>query len=143
MGAAPTRCTACPVSRSARPGGSPRQAAQRLEVPRTTLHAGRAWQPRRDAWPQVVVFFASGPGLAFLHRLGLAFHVVCGEMGACGMRLVCLGLAVTGRKRLVVAAAGTQPQVHCRVVEAIVVYRRDARALGARDAAQRPHADAG
>ena len=32
-----------------------------------------------------------------------------------------------GRKRLVVAAAGTKPQVYCRVAEAIVVYRRDAR----------------
>jgi hypothetical protein len=32
-----------------------------------------------------VAFFHSPPGLAFLHRLVLALHVVCVEVGACGM----------------------------------------------------------
>ena len=71
-------------------GVSQRQAAKALEVPRTTLQAWRAWQERLDACPQVVEFFESVPGLAFLHRLVLAFHVVCVEIGACGIRLVCL-----------------------------------------------------
>ena len=48
-------------------GLSQRQSAQRLEVPRTTLQAWHAWQDRLDACPQVVEFFESVPGLAFLH----------------------------------------------------------------------------
>ena len=42
-------------------GLSQRQAAQTLEVPRTTLQAWRAWQDRLDACPQVVEFFESVP----------------------------------------------------------------------------------
>jgi len=93
-------------------GVSQRQAAQMLDVPRTTLQAWRAWQDRLDACPQVVAFFESGPGLAFLHRLVLAFHVVCVEIGACGIRLVGLLLAMMGLHRCVGASFGTQQQDH-------------------------------
>ena len=103
-------------------GLSQRQAAQRLEVPRTTLQAWRAWQDRLDACPQVVEFFESVPGLAFLHRLVLAFHVVCVEIGACGIRLVCLLLQMTGLNRFVGASFGTQQRIHRRVEEAMVAY---------------------
>ena len=85
-------------------GLSQRQAAQALEVPRTTLQAWRAWQARLDACPQVGECFESVPGLAFLHRLGLAFHVVCVAIGACGIRLVCLWWQMTGRNRFVGAS---------------------------------------
>src|SRR5262250_573516 len=73
-------------------GVSQRQAAKALDVPRTTLQAWRTWQETLDVCPQVGTFFASGPGLAYLHRLVMALHVVCVEIGACGIRLVCLFL---------------------------------------------------
>jgi hypothetical protein len=50
-------------------GLSQRQAAQRIDIARTTLQAWRARQDRLDACPPVVEFFESVPGLAFLHRL--------------------------------------------------------------------------
>ncbi len=56
-------------------GVSQRQAAEVLEVPRSTLQAWRAYQERLDACPAVVAFFQSVPGLAFLHRLVLAIHL--------------------------------------------------------------------
>ena len=71
-------------------GLSPRQATNRHDVPRTTLQVWRTWQDWLDACPQVVAFFESVPGLAFLHRLILALHGVFVEVGACGIRLVCL-----------------------------------------------------
>jgi hypothetical protein len=71
-------------------GVAQRQAAKVLEVPRSTLQAWWAYQESLDECPAVVAFFQSPPGLAFLHRLVLAFHVVCVEVGACGIRLVCL-----------------------------------------------------
>ena len=106
-------------------GVSQRQAAKVLDVPRTTLQAWRAWQDSLDACPRVVQFFDSVPGLAFLHRLVIALHVVFVEIGACGIRLVCLFLQMTGLNRFVGASYGTQQQVNRRVEEAIVAYRRD------------------
>ena len=89
-------------------GLSQRQAAQALDVPRSTLQAWRVYQERLDACPAVVAFFHSVSGLAFLHRLVLAIHLVCTEVGACGIRLVCLLLQVTGLNRFVGASYGTQ-----------------------------------
>jgi helix-turn-helix, Psq domain len=106
-------------------GLSQRQAAKILEVPRSTLQAWRAYQERLAACPAVVAFFHSVPGLAFLHRLVLAIHLVCTEVGACGIRLVCLLLQLTGLNRVVGASYGTQQQVNRRVEEAMVAYRHE------------------
>jgi len=116
-------------------GLSQRQSAQRLEVPRTTLQAWHAWRDRLDACPQVVEFFESVPGLAFLHRLTLALHVVFVEVGACGIRLVCLFLQMTGLNRFVGASYGTQQRINLRGEEAIVAYRREETVQLARDMA--------
>ena len=104
-------------------GVSQRQAAKVLEVPRSTLQAWRAYQDRLDGCPEVVAFFHSVAGLAFLHRLVIALHVVCVEIGACGIRLVCLLLELTGLNLFVGASYGTQQQVNRGVEEAIVAYR--------------------
>ena len=104
-------------------GLSQRQAANKLDVPRSTLQAWQTYQESLDESPAVVAFFQSLPGLAFLHRLVLGIHVVCTEVGACGIRLVCLLLQLTGLDRFVAASYGTQPQVNRQVEEAIVVYR--------------------
>jgi hypothetical protein len=72
----------------------------------------------------VAQFFQSEPGLAFLHRLVLALHLVYVEVGACGIRLVCLLLKLTGLDRFVGASYGAQQQVNHRVEQAIVDYRR-------------------
>ena len=106
-------------------GFSQRQAAHRLQVPRTTLQAWRAWQDRLDACPHVIEFFESTPGLAFLHRLVLALHVVFVEIGACGIRLVCLFIQMTGLNRFVGASYGTQQSINRGVDEAMIAYRRE------------------
>jgi len=114
-------------------GFSLRQAAQALHVPRSTLQAWRAYQESLDEHPAVVAFFQSSPGLAFLHRLVLGIHLVCTEIGACGIRLVCLLLQLTGLDRFVGASYGTQHQVNQQVEEAIVAYRREESARLAKD----------
>jgi Family of unknown function (DUF6399) len=106
-------------------GLSQRQAAKRLDVPRTTLQAWHAWQDRLDACPHVGAFFGSVPGLACLHRLVLALHVVFVEIGACGLRLVCLFLEMTGLNRFVGASFGTQQRINLAVEEAIVADTRE------------------
>jgi hypothetical protein len=80
-----------------------------------------------------VAFFHSPAGLAFLHRLVLAVHLVCVEVGACGIRLVCLLLKLTGLDRLVAASYRVQQQVNRQVEEAIVTYRHEEQARLAMD----------
>ncbi len=119
-------------------GVSQRQASQKLEVPRTTLQAWQASQERLDEHPAVVAFFQSSPGLAFLHRLVLGLHLVMTEVGACGIRLVCLLLQLTGLDRFVGASYGSQQHVNVKVEEAIVTYRQTETARLAKDM---PHKD--
>jgi hypothetical protein len=104
-----------------------------LDVPRSTLQAWRAYHERLDESPVVVAFFRSVAGLAFLHRLVVALHLVYTEVGACGIRLVCLFLQMTGLNRFVGVSYGTQHQVNRRVEEAIVAYRQEESARLARE----------
>src|SRR5204862_3072185 len=103
-------------------GISERQAAKELKVPRTTLQAWRIWHDTLDICPHVADFFQSGPGMAFLHRLVVAFHMVCVEVGACGIRLVCLFLNLTGLNRFVAASYGAQQQINVHIEQAIADY---------------------
>jgi hypothetical protein len=114
-------------------GLSLRQAAKALDVPRSTLQAWRAYQESLDEHPAVVAFFHSAPGLAFLHRLVLGIPLVCTEVGACGIRLVCLLVKLTGLDRFVAASYGAQHQGNRQVEEAIVAYRREESARLAKD----------
>src|SRR5262249_21598436 len=104
-------------------GRSQRQAAKGLDVPRSPLQAWQPYHESRDDSPAVGALFHSVPGLACLHRLVLASHLACGEVGACGMRLVSLLWHLTGLQRLVGASYGTPHQVKRRVAEASVAYR--------------------
>jgi hypothetical protein len=119
-------------------GISERQAAQALKVPRTTLQAWHRWHDTLDTCPHVADCFQSGPGLAFVHRLVIALHLVCVEVGACGIRWGCLFLTVTGLNRFVAASYGAQQQVHRQVEPAIVTDDHDATA---RLASGMPHKD--
>jgi Family of unknown function (DUF6399) len=114
-------------------GVSQRQAAKRLQVPRTTLQAWRPWHATLDICPHVATVFQSELGLAFLHRMVLAFHLVCVEVGACGIRLVCLFLTLTGLDRFVAASSGAQQKVNCQVEAAIVAYHHTDTARLAKD----------
>ena len=73
----------------------------------------------------VAEFVQSGPGLAFLHRLVMAFHLVCVEVGACGIRLACLFLKLSGLDRFVAASYGAQQHVNRQVEAAMVAYRQN------------------
>ena len=119
-------------------GLSERQAAKTLQVPRTTLQAWRLWHDTLDICPHVAEFFQSSPGLAFLHRLVIAFHLACVEVGACGMRIVCLFLNLTGLDRFIAASYGAQQHVNSQVEHAIVTYRQSETARLSKD---RPHKD--
>jgi hypothetical protein len=106
-------------------GRSERQAAKALKVPRTTLQAWRIWHDTLDMGPHVAEFLQSSPGLAFLHRLVIACHLVCVEVGACGLRWVGLFLNLTGLDRFVAASYGAQRPVNLHGAQALVAYGQD------------------
>jgi len=114
-------------------GVSQRQAAKTLKVPRTTLQAWLAYRERLDEHPTVIAFFQSPPGLAFLHRLVVALHQAFTEVGACGIRLICLLLNLSGLDRFVGASYGGQQRVNQQVENAIVAFSREERERLAKD----------
>ena len=68
----------------------------------------------------------------------IALPLVCVAVGACGIRLVCLFLHLTGLNRFVAASYGAQQQVNLQVEQAMVTYHHDETARLANDM---PHKD--
>ena len=101
---------------------SQRQWAEELGIPRSTL---QHWLQRKDgidADPALVAFFESSVGVAFLHRLVLAAHLVMTLVGPCGIRLVCLFLELSGLDHFVAASYGPQQQVSTALEQAVVEF---------------------
>jgi len=80
---------------------SQREIAEALGIPRSTL---QHWLKRKDsidADPEVINFFESSAGTAFLHRLVLGAHFVMTLLGASGIRHVCQFIELTGLDRFI------------------------------------------
>ena len=104
---------------------SQRQLAEELEIPRSTL---QHWLKRKDsidAAPEVVAFFESPAGVAFLHRLVLAAHFVMTLLGPCGIRLVCMFLELSGLDRFVAASYSSHQEVSTAMEEAVVEFDKE------------------
>ncbi|MBU0495129.1 MAG: hypothetical protein KKB13_25070 [Chloroflexi bacterium] len=101
---------------------SQRQVAEELQVPRSTLQHWLERQEGLDAEPEVVAFFESPVGVAFLHRLVLAAHFVITLLGPSGIRRVCLFLELSGLDQFVAASYGAQQQVSVALEESVVVF---------------------
>lgn len=101
---------------------SQRQLASELGIPRTTL---QHWLKRKgsiDADPEVIAFFESPAGAAFLHRLVLGSHFVFTLMGPCGIRLVCRYLELTGLDQFVAASYSPHQKVSVAMEEAVIEF---------------------
>lgn len=90
---------------------SQRQFAQERGVPRTTLQHWLSCKAGIDADPELIAFFESSVGLAFLHRLVIAAHLIFTQVGPCGIRLICQFLELSKLDRFVAASYGSQQQV--------------------------------
>ena len=92
-------------------GHSERKTAEVLGVPRSTLQYWQARKDNIDADPQLVEFFESPIGLAFLHRLMIALHFVFTLVGPGSPRLISLFLGLTGLQAFVASSHGSQHKV--------------------------------
>jgi DNA segregation ATPase FtsK/SpoIIIE-like protein len=107
---------------------SQRQLAEQLGVPRSTLQHWLARKKDIDAEPELVAFFESPVGVAFLHRLVLVAHVVMTLVGPGGIRLVCLFLDLTGLNHFVAASYRPHWQVSVALEQAIDEFDQEEKA---------------
>lgn len=98
---------------------SQRQLAEQLDIPRSTLQHWLARKKDLAADPELVAFFESPIGVAFLHRLVLAAHFVITLVGPGGIRLVCLFLELSGLNQFVATSYRPHWQVSVALEQAI------------------------
>ena len=96
--------------------------AEELGIPRSTLEYWLSRKQSIDADPELVEFFESEVGIAFLHRLILASHFVITLVGPSGTRVVCQFLELAGLDQFVASSYGSQQAVSVAMEEAVVSY---------------------
>jgi hypothetical protein len=101
---------------------SQRSFAQQAGVPRSTLQHWLNRKKELDADPDLVAFFESPTGLAFLHRLVAACHLTFTQQGTCGIRLVCEFLRRSGLNQFVASSFGSQQAIASQLEQAIIEY---------------------
>ena len=110
-----------------RQGWSQRQFADEQDVARTTLQQWLNRASNMEAPPEVVAFFESPAGLAFLHRLVSAAHLVMNNMGTCGIRMVALMLGLAGVGPFVGLSYGAHQKIAATMEESILLYEGEQR----------------
>ncbi len=88
--------------------GALTNVAEDCDIPRTTV---LQWQKRKDSIDhnkEVVNFFESAAGVAFLHQLVVAITFVLTQVAGGGIRSVCLFLQLSSLDRFVGSSYGAQ-----------------------------------
>jgi len=93
-----------------------------MGIPRSTLEYWLSRKQSVDAEPELVEFFESEVGIAFLHRLILASHFAITLIGPSGTRVVCQFLELAGLDAFVASSYGSQQAVSVAMEEAVVNY---------------------
>jgi hypothetical protein len=101
--------------------------AEEIGIPRSTLQHWLARKQAIDAEPELVAFFESEVGIAFLHRLILAAHFVITLLGTNGVRMVCMFMELSGLDRFVAASYGAQWQVNQAIEGATITFEQEER----------------
>jgi hypothetical protein len=114
---------------------SQRQFAAQASMPRTTLQHWLGRQRRLDLDPLAARFFDSPPGLAFLHRLVVAAHLVFTLESTAGLRPVCRFLRLCQLDRVVAASYGSRQQFAALLEQAVCDFAAGQRQQLAQDMA--------
>jgi Family of unknown function (DUF6399) len=103
-------------------GTSARAFARQQPLPRSTLQHWLGRQRCLDLDPAAARFFDSPAGLAFLHRLVVAAHLVFVLQGTAGLRLLSLFLRLCRLDRVVAASYGSRQQFAAALEQAVVDF---------------------
>jgi hypothetical protein len=108
------------------PWTSSSQIARQLEVPDSTLRywLRKRWNRMTDSrWPpQVVHFLESSDGLAFLHVLLTAAHLVFVQANDCGIRNLCWFLELSGLDEFIAPSYGAQQAVAQQMESLLIAF---------------------
>ena len=107
---------------------SQRQIALELEVPRSTLQYWVQRNARIQASPATCAFLSSLEGVAFLHCIQTALHLVFSFQGISGIRLICRFMELTGLNAFIGASEGSQKGVARAMEKALPLYDQEQRA---------------
>lgn len=114
-------------------GLSQRLFAQQQALPRSTLQRWRQRQQRLALDPVAACFFESPQGLAFLHRLVVAAHLVFTLQGSAGLRLIGDFLRLCQLDRVVASSYGSRHQFATFLEQAVVSFAAQQRQQLAQD----------
>ncbi len=106
-------------------GASQRDSASALGIPRSTLEYWRSRKDGIDAAPEVIAFFESPVGAAYLHRLVLAAHFTMSFVGNCGGRVVCQYLELAGLEQFVASSYGAQQRTSSEMETQLGVFGKE------------------
>jgi len=115
------------------PETSERELIEKVGLPRGTLRHWQARQENIDADPEVVAFFASPAGVAFLHRLVLAAHFVISFLGVGGVRLVSAFLELSGLSQFIASSYSPQRKVSVEIEKQTCAFEKEEEARLARE----------
>ena len=117
---------------------SQRQIGEDLGIPRSTLQYWLTRKHHIDAEPELVSFFESPVGTAFLHRLAIGAHFVITLSGAGSVRHVCQLFELIGIDQFIASSYGAQYNVSVNMEQAIIDFDHSERT---RLAESMPHKD--
>lgn len=86
------------------------------------------WLKRKDsidADPDIINFFESTAGTAFLHRLVLGSHFAMTVLGANSIRQICQFFELTGLDRFIASSYGSQKKVSVQMEESIIEFSKE------------------
>jgi hypothetical protein len=106
---------------------SGRAFAATAGVPHSTLRYWEQRQQGNEAPPDLVAFFESPAGLAFLKQLLLALHVVFQQLGIAGIRPLGRFLELAGLAPFVASSYGTHQRLAVWVQQALDSYDQEQR----------------
>jgi hypothetical protein len=101
---------------------SQRDFAASQGIPHSSLQHWLARQESIAAPPEAIAFFEGPVGVAWLHQMVIAAHVVMSQMGACGVGLICQFLHLSGLSTFVGSSYGSQYALAVAMEEHLVSY---------------------
>ena len=108
-------------------GTSQRQFARNHDLPRSTLQSWAHRQNTLAADPVLAAFLDSASGLAFVHRLCTAAHLVFCLQGPCGVRLLSTFLRLARLDRVVAASTGATHARQVQLEQTVVTFGQQQR----------------
>ena len=119
-------------------GCTQKAASEKYNVPRTTIEH---WLKRRSELkkgidPDVVTFFESPAGIAYLHQMLTAIYLVFHKAGACGLPSIQKFLVIAGLSAFIGSSQGVLHKVSCQIDRLLNEFGKEEKA---RLAALMPH----